>query len=124
MKTLPTGLLLLLSLVLVPSSATAQESPLPKETSRTPASPWNLEELRKVPKVEWQESNTSRSLFYAGEPLEEKPTRVFAVYATPGTLSGVATKDKNLPGIHIGGQEACAGHRKTHQAGVADRERG
>ena len=65
--------------------------------------------MRKVPNVEWQESSTTRSLFYAGEPFEGKPTRVFACYATPGTLSGDPTKDKNLPGIvlvHGGGGKA------------------
>ena len=109
MKILPAGFLLLLSLVLVRPCATAQESPPPKETPRPPASPWNLVELRKAPAVEWQEGNSTRSLFYAGESLEGKPTRVFAVYATPGTLSGDPTRDKNLPGIvlvHGGGGKA------------------
>ncbi len=105
----PTRLLLVLSLVLVASSVLAQESPQQKMASLPPSTPWNLEELRKVPHVEWQESSTSRSLFYAGEPFEGKPTRVFACYATPGTLFGDPTKDKNLPGIvlaHGGGGKA------------------
>ncbi len=105
----PTRLLFLLSLALVAFSASAQESPQQKRASLPPSTPWNLEELRKVPHVEWQESGTSRSLFYAGEPFEGKPTRVFACYATPGSLSGDPTKDKNLPGIvlvHGGGGKA------------------
>jgi cephalosporin-C deacetylase-like acetyl esterase len=65
--------------------------------------------LRKAPEVEWRESNRTRSLFYAGEPFEGRPTRVFACYATPGTVSGDPTKDRNLPGIvlvHGGGGRA------------------
>ena len=49
------------------------------------------------------------SLFYAGEPYGGKPTRVFAYYATPGTLAGDASLDKKLPAvvlIHGGGGTA------------------
>jgi cephalosporin-C deacetylase-like acetyl esterase len=108
-RILPTRLLLVFSLALLAPSASAQESPLRKTASPPPPTPWNLEQLRKVPHVEWKESHTTRSLFYAGEPFEGKPTRVFACYATPGTLSGDPSKDKNLPGIvlvHGGGGKA------------------
>lgn len=105
----PKRLLLVLAHALFAFSAPAQESPQQKSASLPPTTPWNLEELRKVPHVEWQETSTTRSLFYAGEPFEGKPTRVFACYSTPGTLSGDPTKDKNLPGIvlvHGGGGQA------------------
>jgi len=105
----PKQLLLVPALALIALSASAQESPDQKRASLPPTTPWNLEELRKVPHVDWKESGTSRTLFYAGEPFEGKPTRVYACYATPGTLSGDSSKDKNLPGIvlvHGGGGKA------------------
>lgn len=74
-----------------------------------PSTPWNLEVLSRAPVVEWSEGAEVRSLFYQGEPYQGKPTRVFAYYATPGSLAGDASLDKNLPGIvlvHGGGGRA------------------
>jgi len=72
--------------------------------------PWNLGELSKAPESEWLDRESKiRSLLYRGEPFEGKPTRVFAYYATPGTLAGDPTKDRNLPGVvllHGGGGRA------------------
>jgi len=71
--------------------------------------PWNLEELSKAPKFVWDEGTNVRSLYYEGVPYMGKTTRVFAYYATPGTLSGDPAKDKNLPAIvlvHGGGGTA------------------
>lgn len=105
----PKRLLLVLAHALVALSASAQESPQANSAALPPTTPWNLEELRKVPHVDWVESGPTRTLFYAGEPFEGKPTRVFACYATPGTLAGDPAKDQNLPGIvlvHGGGGKA------------------
>jgi dienelactone hydrolase len=73
-------------------------------------SPWNLAKLSAPPKFEWVDrEGPVRSLFYAGEPYGGKPTRVFAYYATPGSVAGDASLDKNLPAvvlIHGGGGTA------------------
>lgn len=71
--------------------------------------PWNPDELSKPPGFEWHEGKEVRSLFYKGEPYQGKPTRVFAYYATPGSLAGDPSLDKGLPGIilvHGGGGTA------------------
>ena len=66
------------------------------------STPWNLTELSKAPKYEWVDSTGPvRSLLYAGEEYQGKPTRIFAYYATPGSISGDASHDKNLSLIHI-----------------------
>lgn len=73
-------------------------------------SPWNLQVLSQAPAMTWvDEAEPVRSLFYAGEPYNGKPTRVFAYYATPGTLSGDTSKDQKLPAVvlvHGGGGTA------------------
>ncbi|MEQ8786261.1 MAG: prolyl oligopeptidase family serine peptidase [Pirellulaceae bacterium] len=77
---------------------------LPKTT------PWDLAELSQAPAFTWiDDKGPVRSLLYAGEPYQGKPTRVFAYYATPGTLSGDASKDRDLPAmvlVHGGGGTA------------------
>jgi dienelactone hydrolase len=73
------------------------------------STPWNLAELSKAPDFEWGDDQKVRALYYAGEPYQGHATRVFAYYATPGTLSGDPSKDKNLPAIvlvHGGGGTA------------------
>lgn len=73
--------------------------------------PWDFAELCKTPKVEWSGGTKIRSLYYPGEPYEGHDTRVFAYYATPGTLAGDPSLDKELPGIvlvHGGGGTAFA----------------
>ena len=74
------------------------------------STPWDLERLGKAPDFEWVDADGPvRSLMYQGEPYRDQPTRVFAYYATPGTLSGDATRDGNLPAvvlIHGGGGTA------------------
>jgi len=46
--------------------------------------PWNLKELEHAPQVAWGErSNCLQSLYYQGEPLNGKPTRVFAWLGRP-----------------------------------------
>ncbi len=74
------------------------------------ATPWNLSELSKTPSFQWEDDIAQvRSLFYAGESYQGKATRVFAYYATPGTLKGDPTLDKDLPAVvlvHGGGGTA------------------
>jgi len=51
--------------------------------------PWNLDDLRKPPKVEWiDKEGPVRSLYYEGESYQGKPTRVFAWYAEPAKIDG------------------------------------
>lgn len=45
---------------------------------------WNLKELQRPPGIEWGErSNCLQALYYPGEPLNGKPTRVFAWLGRP-----------------------------------------
>ncbi len=66
--------------------------------------PWNLEDLRKPPRVEWlDKAGKLRRLLYESEPYQGKPTRVFAYYAEPEKIVG------NLPAmvlVHGGGGTA------------------
>ena len=71
--------------------------------------PWDLEALSIPPDFEWDQGTQVRSLYYEGEPLQGKPTRVFAYYATPGSLKDDSSLDKDLPAIvlvHGGGGTA------------------
>ena len=46
--------------------------------------PWNLPNLKQTPKAEFGPADgLVRPVYYAGEPLQGKPTRVFAWYARP-----------------------------------------
>ncbi len=46
--------------------------------------PWDVAALKAVPKAEFGErTNLVQSLYYEGEPLNGKPTRVFAYYGRP-----------------------------------------
>jgi dienelactone hydrolase len=56
---------------------------------RAQSGPWNLDELRKTPRVEWLDKDGKlRRLLYESEPYHGKPTRVFAYYAEPEKLEG------------------------------------
>lgn len=51
--------------------------------------PWNLDALRKTPRVEWLDKDGKlRRLIYDGEPYQGKPTRIFAYYAEPEKVEG------------------------------------
>ncbi len=51
--------------------------------------PWNMTELQKVPSAEWGEkSDGVQEVYYEGEPLDGKPTRVFAYFAKPDSGEG------------------------------------
>ena len=68
--------------------------------------PWNIEALGRVPPATWGEwSGRVRPVYYEGEPLAGKPTRVFACYARPEKVEG------RLPAmvlVHGGGGKAFA----------------
>lgn len=73
--------------------------------------PWDLELLSRPPKVKWlDKTGKFKSFFYEGLPYKDQKTEVFAYYATPGSISGDQSKDKNLPGIVIvhGGCQAAS----------------
>lgn len=74
--------------------------------------PWDLTALKTtVPKMQWvSQSGPVHSLTYAGENVKDKPTEVFAFYASPATL-GEAKPGAKFPGvvlIHGGGGTAFA----------------
>ncbi len=53
------------------------------------AGPWNLEALKKVPQATWgAKSGLAQEVYYEGEPLAGKPTRVFAYYGRPEKAEG------------------------------------
>ena len=103
MKNLLTTLLVLLAVPL--SNAVRADQ-------KTDTNPWVLSKLHKVPAVSWlDDSSPIRSLTFRNEPFQGKPTNVFAFYATPGSISGDKSKDRNLPAvvlIHGGGGTAFA----------------
>ncbi len=73
------------------------------------AMPWDLQELSKTPEFVWETGDQIRSLYYAGETFQGKPTRVFAYYATPDTIAGRTSTAQRYPAIvlvHGGGGSA------------------
>lgn len=72
--------------------------------------PWDLELLANPPKFQWIDPTSPvRSLTYRGLSYHGRPTDVFAYYATPGSVMGDESLDKNLPAvvlIHGGGGTA------------------
>jgi len=106
---LPAVIVLLLAGSLCPAAKDVQQirpaDTLPKTT------PWDLKALSAPPALKWSEGDGKgvRSLYYSGDAYKGKPTRVFAYYATPGTLAKDPAKDKNLPAVvlvHGGGGRA------------------
>ena len=66
--------------------------------------PWDLDALGRTPEAEWvKEDGARRSLYYAGEPLGGKPTRIFAYYALPAERQGRAPA---MVLVHGGGGKA------------------
>jgi dienelactone hydrolase len=86
------------------------------ETAARHTGPWNMADLKKVPAAEWGEKSSLdqesagqavdlQEVYYEGEPLAGRPTRVFAYYARPASGEG------RLPGmvlVHGGGGTAFA----------------
>lgn len=86
------------------------DDPIVASPVLSPSATWDLARLEKPPAMEWIDQQAAvRSLFFEGEPLNGKPTRVFAYYATPGTLAGDVSTDVDLPAVvlvHGGGGTA------------------
>ena len=76
------------------------------ERAAPSAVPWNMAELEKVPPAEWGDaSGPVQEVYYQGEPLDGKPTRIFAYFAQPASGEGP------FPGmvlVHGGGGTAFA----------------
>ena len=79
----------------------ADPLPLPKST------PWQLETLFKTPTFKWLDKESKvQSLSYHGLAYKEKPTSVFAYYASPASFG---IKGDNFPAlvlVHGGGGSA------------------
>jgi len=59
------------------------------ESARRFTGPWNMATLKEVPAATWGEKlGLVQEVYYEGEPLAGKPTRVFAYYARPATGDG------------------------------------
>jgi dienelactone hydrolase len=102
--------LLALLVAILPGAVFGQPPGETKQDEKT--GPWSLKTLQKPPAVTWiDRSSPIRSLTYRNEKFQERETDVFAFYATPGSISGDPTKDRNLPAvvlIHGGGGTAFA----------------
>jgi dienelactone hydrolase len=103
------AILALLSLLLVSPCLRADDAIT--RSSKLPATtPWDLQSLSRPPNFEWVDDRSpARSMFYSGACYGGKPTRVFAYYASPGTLTGDESHDQDLPAvvlIHGGGGTA------------------
>jgi dienelactone hydrolase len=72
--------------------------------SELPATlPWDLAALSVPPAVEWLDAAAPvRSLLYAGEPIQGRATRVFALYATPASIRGVPGVDDDAAPAQAG----------------------
>ena len=97
--------LLLLSL-LVSCTASNVITPAPTLPESTP---WDLKALSTTPEFEWSDGDKIKSLYFKNLTYKGKTTKVFAYYATPGSLAGKPEMDKNLPAmvlVHGGGGTA------------------
>ena len=76
-----------------------------RSTKARSTGPWALEKLSKVPAVTWGATNgLVQELYYAGEPLNGKPTRVFAYLGRP--TNSVAAPHPAMVLVHGGGGKA------------------
>jgi len=104
-------LLVVLSLfVLLGTGSTLLADPIKPSANLPQSQPWDLAKLSQPPKFTWVDTDSPvRSLTFAGETFEGHPTSVFAYYATPGSVLGDESLDKDLPAvvcIHGGGGTA------------------
>ncbi|MDB5110403.1 MAG: alpha/beta fold hydrolase [Mucilaginibacter sp.] len=70
---------------------------------------WDVKGIYDVPQYKIVSKDSTIGIVYQGLTYKGKPQSVFAYYATPGTLSGDRSKDKNLPTVilvHGGGGTA------------------
>ncbi|QDU76130.1 Alpha/beta hydrolase family protein [Bremerella volcania] len=100
---------LLLTLLLAFASISLAD-PIHPSANLPQTQPWDLAKLSEAPKFAWVDADSPvRSLTFTGEEFEGHATRVFAYYATPGSILGDASLDKDLPAvvcIHGGGGTA------------------
>ena len=79
---------------------------------RPSLSRWDMRQLGNAPPMKWvNDESPIRELIYEGPPMDGETTDVFAFYATPGTIAGDPSLDKDLPAvvlIHGGGGTAFA----------------
>ena len=72
--------------------------------------PWDLVSLSEAPGYEWSDRESPVcSLYYEGEQYKDKPTQVFAYYASPATLNSKSTEGETYPAVvlvHGGGGTA------------------
>lgn len=70
---------------------------------------WDTKEIYKVPDYKTVSTDSAIGIVYQGLTYKGEPKNVFAYYASPGTLSGDRSQDKNLPAVvlvHGGGGTA------------------
>jgi cephalosporin-C deacetylase-like acetyl esterase len=70
---------------------------------------WDVKGIRDVPAYKTVSTDSAIGIVYQGLTYKGNAQNVFAYYATPGTLSGDRSKDKNLPAVilvHGGGGTA------------------
>jgi dienelactone hydrolase len=95
---------LILGLGLAFSAALADEQNRNAKSSGQFAGPWNLSVLKQTPPATWgAKTGVVQEVWYEGEPLAGKPTRVFAYVARPESSA------QSVPGIvlvHGGGGTA------------------
>lgn len=81
------------------------------QAQNTPV-PWDLATLNDPPAYRWlSQDNPVHSLLYEGETYRDKPSEVFAFYASPATLNGTKPPPCGFPAvvlIHGGGGTAFA----------------
>ncbi|RCS54297.1 acylamino acid-releasing protein [Bremerella cremea] len=92
------------------SSSVFAEDVIQRSANLPKTQPWDLAKLSVAPKFTWiDQKSPVRSLTYVGENYQGHPTSVFAYYATPGSIMGDESLDKDLPAvvlIHGGGGTA------------------
>lgn len=70
---------------------------------------WDTKEIYKVPGYKILSTDSAIGIVYNGLTYKGRAKKVFAYYASPGTISGDPSKDKNLPAVvlvHGGGGTA------------------
>ncbi|WP_316814969.1 alpha/beta hydrolase family protein [Pedobacter nyackensis] len=82
---------------------------LQKSNAQIRGSIWDTEGIYKVPDYKVLTKDSVIGIVYQGLNYKGHPKNIFAYYASPGTLSGDPSKDKNLPAVvlvHGGGGTA------------------
>ncbi len=86
---MPKNCLRTLSLALLFALGSLLEATAAAPSSERFTGPWDLAALKEVPSAAWRPRQDGvQEVYYGGEPLAGKPTRVFAYYAQPGSNDG------------------------------------